>query len=197
MYQKTHDKIIKLFTDNHGYMSFEALKEEGVTVLQMRELEDELVLTRFARGWYWCNDCGYEKPKDYKYIEISLVDPEAVICLDSACFLGNVKICEPEVVKFAVPRTDRKKYRFDFATLRYFYTHMEEEYIKTVRTEFGSYRYFAPARAVVDLLKNSDKIDEGSRDIITAYSNSHRLQIEEYRRFIADIKHNERTKKQR
>lgn len=188
MYQKTRDKIINLFSKNHGYMSFEALRDEGVTVIQMRELEDEGSIERFARGWYWCNNCGYEKPVDYKYIEVSLVDPQTVMCLDSACFLGGMKIPEPEVLKFAVPRTDRKKYLFDFATLRIFYTHMEEEYIETVRTEFGSYRYFMPERAAVDSLSAPDKVDKASLSGISAYADAHRAQTDKYRKFLRGIK---------
>lgn len=188
MYKRTYEKIIDLFHQNHGYMSFETLKSEGVTVLQMRELEDECVIERFCRGWYWCNACGYDKPINYKYIEIGLADSEAVICLDSAAFLGGIKMPEPEVVKFAVPRTDRKKLQFDFATCRYFYTHMEEEYIAVLRTDFGDIRYFAPARAVVDSLGSVSKIEASSLEGITAYKNSHKLRVEEYKKFITKLK---------
>ena len=84
MLLKTYDKIIDLFHDNHGYMSFEQLKEKGVTIAQIQELVDREILDKFARGWYWCNKCGYERPQDRKYIEIVKVNEKAVICMDSA-----------------------------------------------------------------------------------------------------------------
>ena len=194
MYQRTYDRIINLFSAHLGYMSYENLKSEGITVLQMRELEDEGVLERFARGWYWCNKCGYNKPSDYKYIEVGLVDPEAVICLDSACYLGGVRITEPSTVKFAVPRGDRKKLKFDFATERYFYTHMEEKYIATKHTEFGSYRFFAPARAAYDSIKNIKKLDELSVEGIKLYCKTHAGRLEEYKKFIKSVKQSERNR---
>lgn len=71
MLDKTRDRIINIFRENHGYMSYEALKSEGVTVLQLRELESDELVERFARGWYWCKACGLEKPADHRYIEIN------------------------------------------------------------------------------------------------------------------------------
>jgi len=79
---KTYQKITTLFKEHHGYMSFADLRDHQVTVLQLAEMEEEGSLERFARGWYWCKDCGYEKPEDYQYIEIAKVNPRAVICMD-------------------------------------------------------------------------------------------------------------------
>ena len=74
---KTYQKITTLFKEHHGYMSFADLRDHQVTVLQLAEMEEEGSLERFARGWYWCKDCGYEKPEDYQYIEIAKVNPRA------------------------------------------------------------------------------------------------------------------------
>ena len=72
---KTYQKITTLFKEHHGYMSFSDLRDHQVTVLQLAEMEEEGSLERFARGWYWCKECGYEKPKDYQYIEIAKGKP--------------------------------------------------------------------------------------------------------------------------
>ena len=88
---KTYQKITTLFKEHHGYMSFADLRDHQVTVLQLAEMEEEGSLERFARGWYWCKDCGYEKPEDYQYIEIAKVNPRAVICMDSAAWLAGKK----------------------------------------------------------------------------------------------------------
>lgn len=60
---KTYQKITTLFKEHHGYMSFADLRDHQVTVLQLAEMEEEGSLERFARGWYWCKDCGYENRK--------------------------------------------------------------------------------------------------------------------------------------
>ena len=95
---KTYQKITTLFKQHHGYMSFSDLRDHQVTVLQLAEMEEEGSLERFARGWYWCKECGYEKPKDYQYIEIAKVNPRAVICMDSAAWLAGMLEKEPETI---------------------------------------------------------------------------------------------------
>ena len=99
---KTYQKITTLFKEHHGYMSFADLRDHQVTVLQLAEMEEEGSLERFARGWYWCKDCGYEKPEDYQYIEIAKVNPRAVICMDSAAWLAGMLKEEPPISEASV-----------------------------------------------------------------------------------------------
>ena len=108
---KQYQKITTLFKEHHGYMSFADLRDHQVTVLQLAEMEEEGSLERFARGWYWCKDCGYEKPEDYQYIEIAKVNPRAVICMDSAAWLAGMLEKEEvqATIAVATARTDRKK----------------------------------------------------------------------------------------
>lgn len=170
-------------------MSFDNLKENGVTVLQMRELEEDGVLQRFARGWYWCNACDYEKPADYKYIEISKVNPGCIICLDSACFLCGMNVNEPKTVKVATARDDRKKMEIDFPIKRYYLTHMETtRYIQTKRTEFGTYRYFASDRALYDCMHGMSKIDEENTARLKHYFERYSEKIKRYEQYFKKIK---------
>ena len=118
---KTYQKITTLFKEHHGYMSFADLRDHQVTVLQLAEMEEEGSLERFARGWYWCKDCGYEKPEDYQYIEIAKVNPRAVICMDSAAWLAGMLKEEPATIAVATARTDRKKMDLENFEIRRFY----------------------------------------------------------------------------
>lgn len=161
MLLKTYDKIIDLFHDNHGYMSFEQLKEKGVTIAQIQELVDREILDKFARGWYWCNMCGYERPKDRKYIEIGKVNEKAVICMDSAGYLQKLLKEEPKVISVATERTDRKKMEFAFPVIRYYFQNTgAEDEIETVNTEFGSYRVYSVDRTVCDCIRMKSRLDE-------------------------------------
>lgn len=194
MFNRTRDKILKLFRANFGYMNYDSLKNEGIGVLQLRVLEDEGAVSKFSRGWYWCDKCGFNRPSDHKYIEICKVDPQAVICLDSACHIAGV-CSEPEVVKVATPRDDRRKIECDFAVRRFYYTHMEEEYIRVVKTEFGNYRYFAPERAVVDCMQDTKRVEPQCLSGILSYNNTNKVKVNEYRKFIRAIKQNERKRR--
>lgn len=161
MLLKTYDKIIDLFHDNHGYMSFEQLKEKGVTIAQIQELVDREILDKFARGWYWCNKCGYERPKDRKYIEIGKVNEKAVICMDSAGYLQKLLKEEPKIISVATERTDRKKMEFAFPVIRYYFQNTgAEDEIETVNTEFGSYRVYSVDRTVCDCIRMKSRLDE-------------------------------------
>lgn len=167
MLLKTYDKIIDLFHDNHGYMSFEQLKEKGVTIAQIQELVDREILDKFARGWYWCNKCGYERPQDRKYIEIGKVNEKAVICMDSAGYLQKLLKEEPKVISVATERTDRKKMEFAFPVIRYYFQNTgAEDEIETVNTEFGSYRVYSVDRTVCDCIRMKSRLDEGELEEI-------------------------------
>lgn len=198
MLSKTYDKIIDLFHSHHGYMSFEQLRDFGITVLQMRELEEEGVLERFTRGWYWCNNCGYTKPADYKYIEIAKMNPDAVFCLDSACFLAGLDVIEPEVIKVATAREDRRKMDIVHPIKRYYLTHIEVgRYIKVTKSEFGSYRYFSPDRALYDCLNAPAKVDSKNGRKIQTLSVRYKERINRYGSFLKKLKSQEKQERKR
>ena len=161
MLVKTYERITGLFASNHGYMRFSTLQDNAVTMRQIQELEQEGVLEKFARGWYWCTKCGYEKPEDYKYIEIAKVNPSAVICMESACYLCGLLKKEPGVVTVATERTDRKKMELYFTIRRYYFQNEDiGGDICTKTTEFGYYRYYSEERAICDCLRLKNKLEE-------------------------------------
>ena len=154
-----YQRAIDAFYYNHGYMNFGQLKEAGVTIGQIHELEDMQAIEKISRGWYWCRDCGWEKPKDYKYIEICKVYPKAIICLDSACWLNGLISREPETVTVATGRTDRMKLDFPFDFKRYYLQNagLDGE-IQEAHTDFGSYRYYGPERTICDVIRMDMKV---------------------------------------
>ncbi len=174
MLLRTYDKILELFRENRGYMSFETLKEEGITISQIRELVDRGVLDKFARGWYWCNECGYSRPADHRYVEIGKVNSKAVICMESACFLQGLLKKEPKIISVATERTDRKKMEFSFPVNRYYLqnTGYEGE-IEEVITEYGNYRVYSLDRSVCDCIRMKNKLDKKDLgEIESAYKKS-------------------------
>ena len=163
MRQSIYQRAIDCFHENHGYMSFGQLKDAGVTIGQIHELEAMGVLQKIARGWYWCQECGWEKPKDYKYIEICKVYPKAILCLDTACYLNGLIDEEPETVTIATGRTDRMKLDFPFEFKRFYLQNagLDGEICET-GTDFGSYRYYSTERTICDVLRMPDKVLNGT-----------------------------------
>lgn len=175
MLPKTRQRMIDAFKEHNGYMSFRQLQEIGISILNIREMEAAGVMEKFARGWYWCNACGYLKPADHKYIEIAKVDPKAVICMESACYLAGILKEEPEVISFATERTDRRKLEFSFDVNRYYFknTGIKGEIIEK-KTRFGSYYYYSQERTLCDCIRLQNRLDDEVREtLMEEYSRRH------------------------
>ncbi len=177
-------------------MSFDDLRVADVSVLQMRELEEEGILERFTRGWYWCNACGLEKPADYKYIEIGKMNPKAIICYDSACYLNGLLDKEPAVVKVATARTDRKKMEIEFPIKRYFLTNIEtEDNIITKETPFGSYRYYSADRALFDSKQALKKVEPELVADIERLCQQNADQVNRYKAYFKALKRQQKAER--
>lgn len=180
MLVKTYKNIIHSFKENNGYLSFSDLKNRGVTTFQIKELEQEKVVEKFARGWYWCKECGIEKPNDYKYIEIAKVYPKAVICMESACFFNGIIHVEPEIPTIATERTDRGKIDLIYPVKRYYLQNANiEGEIKEITTDFGDYRFYSEERTFCDCIRMKEKISD---DIYVEILDAYQKQTEERER---------------
>ena len=178
MLQKTYQRIVGTFKKHNGYMTFSDMLANGITVLQMRELEESGTLERFARGCYWCKDCGIEKPKNHKYVEIGIANPDAVICLESASFLNELSEEEPEVIHVATERTDRKKMEFAFDVQRYYFQNAGiKGEIKVEKTKFGTFKYYSKERTICDILRMKNKVSEETLEMaVNHYKTDDKLQ---------------------
>lgn len=192
MLLRTYEKILDLFHENYGYMSFEQLKENGITVTQIQELSEKQVLDKFARGWYWCKICGVEKPADHKYIEIGKANSNAVICMDSACYLHGLLKTEPDVISVATERTDRKKMEFEFPVKRYYLQNAGREgEIEEVTTKYGSYKVYSVDRTMCDCIRMRKRLEDGVfAEIETEYNNRSRNleRLKEYAKNLRALK---------
>lgn len=162
MLLKTYDRIVQLFRENRGYMSFERLKGEGVSVAQIRELVDKGVLERFARGCYWCSECGMDKPLHYRYIETALANDRSVICLDSALYLLGMIRREPEGISVATERTDRRKMELPYPVRRLYLQRagLDGE-IETVDVDGWQVKVYSMERTMCDCLRMQSRLEPG------------------------------------
>jgi predicted transcriptional regulator of viral defense system len=178
MLLRTYHKMINEFAAHNGYMSFGELKDAGITILQIREMEEEKVLHKFARGWYWCSECGLEKPANHKYIELGKANPRAVICMESAAYLQGIIKKEPELICVATDRTDRKKMEFEFPVHRYYLQNADiQGEIEVVHTDFGDYNVYSLERTICDCLRMKDSLSEGVYVEVVDYYNNREKQL--------------------
>ena len=154
MRSTTYHRLDNLYKKYNGYISTRELLHEGFSNCQIACLTEENYLERICHGHYWMMQCGLEKPKDYKCIEVCLGNPRAVIAMKSACFYQGLTETEPEVLAVATERTDRSKINMRFPVERHYFSGSNFHVgMKSVKTEFGSYHIYDVERSICDILR--------------------------------------------
>ncbi|MBO4863652.1 MAG: hypothetical protein J5517_04765 [Eubacterium sp.] len=167
MRKMIYDRLDEMANESNGYVETSELFQKGFTTRQIGSLLDEHRLEKVSFGIYWIVNDSLVKPKDYKAIEISMTDPEAVICADSACYMHGLIEREPSKLSVATRRSDRHKLDMGFPTNRYYISDsIFEEGIEEVNTDFGKYYIYNIERSICDCFKYKNKIDEESFELI-------------------------------
>lgn len=160
MLAKTYERVEALSARYHGYINTRELLREGITNRQIAMLVDEEWLERVSHGHYWLERAPYEKPADYKAIEICTCNKEAVICAESACYYNGLIDFEPKSVVIATRRTNRGKITVKFPFVRhYFVDSLFELDQRKVTTDFGEYTVYNTERSICDCIRLRSKID--------------------------------------
>ena len=182
MREETYAKCCRLAGKYRGYVSTAELLKEGLTNRQIAEFVTAGMLEKVCFGVYWFLCGEYQKPRDYKAIEIAKSDPRAVICADSACFYHGLITVEPPAVSVATPRTDRSRLGLNFPVSRHYYAENTfSDYQKIVDTDYGRYTVFDLERSVCDCIRFKDSIDE---DIFALVIECYRKQDKSGRRLL-------------
>ena len=166
MRQATYEKVNDLAQRFRGYMKTPQLLKEGITNRQIGQLVDEGRIERVGVGTYWlgCGDAEHfiSKPGDYKEIEASLVNPDVIICADSACFLQGLIDVEPEKLSIATKRSDRKKMEMNYPLSRHYCADVYfEQGAEQVQTDFGAYKVYEVDRSICDCIRFRETIETG------------------------------------
>ena len=82
MRENTYIKIETLYRKYRGYVETKNLLAEGFSNRQISTLVNEGYLQKVCYGHYWLSGKQCKKPVDYKCIEVSLSNPDAVICMN-------------------------------------------------------------------------------------------------------------------
>ncbi len=164
MLLSTYENVINLFMKNNNYMSFEMLREAGVTIAQINELLDRKDIYKISRGWYGL--FNVKKPDNYKMIELTLLNPKIIICNQSAAFCHGLIDEEPEEVSFATRRTDRSKMSIYFPVNRHYFSDASfDSNIDILKTDVADIRITSVDKTVCDCIRFDYQI---GRDITEA-----------------------------
>ena len=159
MRQIIYDKVACIADNTKNYILTKDLLREGITNRQIANLQKEGYLEKIINGFFWYTGNGQEKPSDYKAIEIGKVNPHAVICAETSCYLQGLIDIEPNVFTVATRRSDRQGMNMPFATRRhYFADSYFDDNIITVETAYGSYRMYDLERSVCDCIRFREEI---------------------------------------
>lgn len=159
MQQKIYDRLITIEKNCTGYIGTKELLQHGLTNRQIGLLQEEGYLERIVNGLFWLSKAKTDKPKDYKLIEVCLVNPNAVICAESACYVHGLIDEEPKKLSIATKRSDRHKMDMPFETSRHYYADSYfDNNIITVETAYGDYHIYDLERSVSDCIRFKDEI---------------------------------------
>ena len=153
MRKNTVEKLQRMISTGRTYVTTAELLSTGFTNRQISELLEMGELEKISHGQYWLIHSGITKLKEYKALEIGKVNPEAVICADSACYLQGLIKVEPKVMSIATRRSDRHSMNMNFSVNRHYYaerTFEEECLIKS--TPQGEYKIYNIDRSVCDCI---------------------------------------------
>ena len=114
----------------------------------------EEYLEKVCYGYYWLAGKQCRKPFDYKCIEVSLSNPGAVICMNSALYYQGVLSAEPDYLSVATERTDRSMMKMNFRIQRHYFSKRNFNVgIKKRETEFGKYNIYDIERSICDMYR--------------------------------------------
>ena len=154
MRENTYIKIETLYRKYRGYVETKNLLAEGFSNRQISTLVNEGYLQKVCYGHYWLSGKQCKKPFDYKCIEVSLSNPDAVICMNSALYYQGVLSAEPDYLSVATERTDRSMMKMDFMIQRHYFSNRNFNIgIRKQETEFGTYNIYDIERSVCDLYR--------------------------------------------
>lgn len=196
MREETKRKLQQISEKYTGYISTKELLREGVTNRQILAFTQEGMLERVSCGHYWLS-CGLrKKPEEYKALEVSLADPEAIICADSAFFYWGLTDREPERLSVMTRRGDRRKLKMNFPVNRHYCP--EELFLDGVvqmTTEYGTYRLYSKERSFCDCIRFRDSLKKEDFDVIVEnYSEQRDRQIERIMEYAKKMRISKRIK---
>lgn len=154
MRDNTYIKLESICKKYKGYVGTRKLLEEGFSNRQIAVLTREGYLEKICYGVYWLNGRGYDKPLDYKCIEVCLSAPGAVVCMDSAFYYQGVIEVEPDCLSVVTERTDRRVLNMNFPVKRHYFSKSNFEIgLKKIETEYGCYFIYNIERSVCDIMR--------------------------------------------
>lgn len=159
MQKKIYDRVAVIENNCTGYIGTKELLQYGLTNRQIGQLQEEGYLEKIVNGLFWLSKAKQDKPKDYKLIEVCLVNPNAVICAESACYMHGLIDVEPKKLSIATKRSDRHKMDMPFETLRHYYADScFDNNMLTIETTYGFYHIYDLERSVSDCIRFKDEI---------------------------------------
>lgn len=156
---KTIDKIIQLFEQNHGYSGMKEMKENGVHPRDIVSAIESGIIEKIKPGLYKL--INYPWNEYSNFTDIFKANHNAVICLESASEYYGFTTFNPNEISIAIPRGSYRM-QFDFPPVKtyFFGESFYSEGITTVTTIGGTFKIYSKEKTIIDLFRYREKIEE-------------------------------------
>jgi len=119
MNEALFNQIVTLFKQNKGYANTGQLTNLGVHTATVKRLEDDGRMIKIKRGLYRWAD--YAMVPDRKWIDVSKIVPNGVICLLSALSYYELTTYQPWQHYIAIHRNDTRNQLPDYQPIKLMY----------------------------------------------------------------------------
>ncbi|MCF7945155.1 MAG: type IV toxin-antitoxin system AbiEi family antitoxin domain-containing protein [Spirochaetia bacterium] len=108
MKQTTRDKILKIFSEQSGYVRTKDIKAHGMHHIHLQELQDDGTIRKIKHGLYCLSDLpDYSQYSSLK--EALFTIPNGVICLGTALSYYGLITWDPPEIHVAIPKSRKVK----------------------------------------------------------------------------------------
>lgn len=153
------DKIIKIFTKNHGYASAKELNENNIYSRDIKEALDKGKIEKIKQGLYKLS--GIELDEYSSLLDAALAIPNGVICLFSALSYYNLTTQNPHYIDIAIPNK-AKKINISYPPVVYHFFR-ESTYklgISKIKVSDKEIRIYDKEKTICDCFRNINYITE-------------------------------------
>lgn len=152
-------RILEIMRNKGGYATMKELKDAGIHTRKVKEALEKDFVIKIKPGLYKLKE--YQRDEYESFVDISMANDSAVICLSSALATHELTTFNPSKITVAVPNnTDRFDLNYPPIDVYFFRENIYTAGIKEVERSYGSFKVYNKPKTVCDMFHYRNKLGE-------------------------------------